>query len=75
MKAELYYSPYAVHKPTDEINKYFENIISDGFKQVIQSVRKAELVKQEKIKQLRLEQELREKNYNKRMKLNLVSQL
>lgn len=61
MKAELYYSPYAVHKPTDEINKYFENIISDGFKQVIQSVRKAELVKQEKIKQLRLEQELREK--------------
>lgn len=74
MKAELYYSPYAVHKPTDEINKYFENIISDGFKQVIQSVRKAELVKQEKLNNYVWNKNF-VKNYNKRMKLNLVSQL
>ncbi|RCK66796.1 Transcription initiation factor TFIID subunit 8 [Candida viswanathii] len=61
MKAELYYSPYATKKPTAEINKYFQDIISDGFKEVIASVRKAEVAKQEKIKQLREEQARREK--------------
>ncbi|RCK54736.1 Transcription initiation factor TFIID subunit 8 [Candida viswanathii] len=61
MKAELYYSPYATRKPTAEINTYFQDIISDGFKEVIVSVRKAEVAKQEKIKQLREEQARREK--------------
>lgn len=61
MKAELYYSPYATKKPTADVNKYFQDIISDGFKEVIASVRKAEIAKQAKIKQLREEQERREK--------------
>lgn len=61
MKAELYYSPYATKKPTADVNKYFQDIISDGFKEVIVSVRKAEIAKQAKIKQMREEQERREK--------------
>ncbi|KAL6449832.1 TAF8 Transcription initiation factor TFIID subunit 8 [Candida maltosa Xu316] len=60
MQAETYYSPYATKTATPEVNQYFKDIISNGFKEVIASVRMAEKVKKEKIKQLEEEQARRE---------------
>ncbi|CAX44249.1 TBP-associated factor, putative [Candida dubliniensis CD36] len=67
MKAEMYYSPYSTIEPTPEVKKYFEDVLSDGFKNVIMSVRNTEKLKEQKLKRqieenARREQELQKQN-------------
>ncbi|RLV91464.1 Transcription initiation factor TFIID subunit 8 [Spathaspora sp. JA1] len=73
MKAELYYSPYSSISPTPEIETYFKNVISDGFKDVISSVRKAEQEKKERIQKLVEERAKRERELEAQRKANEIS--
>ncbi|EGW32704.1 uncharacterized protein SPAPADRAFT_149783 [Spathaspora passalidarum NRRL Y-27907] len=73
MKAELYYSPYSTIRPTPEIESYFKNVITDGFKDVITSVRKAEREKQERTQKLLEERTKRERELEAQRKANEIS--
>ena len=58
MKAELYFSPYAMKNPTHETNKYFKDILDNEFKKVIVSVR---LEEERRRKELAAQKELKER--------------
>ncbi|CAI5759079.1 unnamed protein product [Candida verbasci] len=69
MEAEVYYSPYLTKQPTEEINKYFQEILHNEFKHVIKSIRHQTELKEERLKK---ERELKEAELEEKRRLNEI---